>query len=261
MSGCEYGDYIIYADESGDHSMNDVNQLYPVFVLAFCIFSKQKYLEEVVKQVKGFKFAFWGHDMTVLHSSKLRKRMDEFQFLHDQMLRAIFIEKLNVVIEASPFEIISMAIDKRHLHETLYQTNNPYVVSLKFCVEGIYQYLQTKNQDRKLTHIIIESRGKKEDKELQDVFDEIIEKQKSMQTIFPLRLIFAEKKTNNIGLQIADLIAYPIGRYLCNPKQTNLAFEIVQKKLLFPEQYNKEFKVFLNAEITEKRKTPEFSEV
>ena len=35
-------DYIVYVDESGDHSMEHINQEYPLFVLALCIFDKQK---------------------------------------------------------------------------------------------------------------------------------------------------------------------------------------------------------------------------
>jgi hypothetical protein len=48
VGNSNHGDYIIYADESGDHSMNDTNKLYPAFVLAFCVFSKKAYLEEVI---------------------------------------------------------------------------------------------------------------------------------------------------------------------------------------------------------------------
>lgn len=217
MSNCEHGDYIIYADESGDHSMDDVNKLYPAFVLAFCIFSKKGYLEEVVKQIKRLKFAFWGYDLTILHSSKLRKRMDDFQFLHDQSIRANFIGELNSAIDNSLFEVISMAIDKRHLKEIYSQPRNPYELSLEHCVEEIYQFLKDKAQQRKLTHIIIESRGKKEDNELLSAFQTIVGTRNISQTTYPLKLFFADKKTNSTGLQIADLVAYPIGRFLIDP--------------------------------------------
>jgi len=259
--GLEHSEYIIYADESGDHSMDDVNRLYPAFVLAFCVFSKKAYLEEVVRQIKSFKFAFWGHDLTVLHSTKLRKRMDDFQFLHDQGIRANFIEALNNAINKSPFEIISMAIDKRQLKEDHSQLLNPYELSLEYCIEEIYQFLQDKNQYRKLTHIVIESRGRREDEELQIAFKKIIELRNSSQIAHPLRLLFADKKTNSIGLQIADLVAYPIGRFLINPEQENLAFKIVEKKShMYPDHYGKGLKIF-PAKSPEKRKTPELSEV
>lgn len=262
MIDYEHSDYIIYGDESGDHSMDDVNKLYPAFVLAFCIFSKKEYLEEVVKRIKSFKFAFWGHDITVLHSSKLRKRLDDFRFLHDQVKRSIFIQELNIAIDKSPFEIISMAIDKRYLKEAQSQPSNPYALSLEHCIKEIYQFLKNKNQNRKLTHIIIESRGKKEDKELEIAFQKIVQFHHSSQAAYPLELIFADKKTNSIGLQIADLVAYPIGRFLINPEQQNPAFEILEKKFYrYPEYHENGLKIFPSIEPSEKRKTPDFSEV
>ncbi len=38
-----FSDYIIYVDESGDHSLESIDKEYPVFVLAFCIFNKKIY--------------------------------------------------------------------------------------------------------------------------------------------------------------------------------------------------------------------------
>ena len=38
-----FGDYIIYADESGDHSLANINEQNPLFVLAFCVFKKTDY--------------------------------------------------------------------------------------------------------------------------------------------------------------------------------------------------------------------------
>lgn len=35
-----FSDYIVYVDESGDHSLDSINSEYPLFVLSFCIFRK-----------------------------------------------------------------------------------------------------------------------------------------------------------------------------------------------------------------------------
>lgn len=262
MSRRDHSEYIIYADESGDHSMDGVNKAYPVFVLAFCVFSKKTYFEEVVRHIKRFKFMFWGHDLVVLQSSKVRKRIDDFQFLHDQEMRANFIEELNGAIDRSPFEVISMAIDKCHLKETYSQPSNPYELSLEQCIEEIYLFLKDKGQYHKLTHVILESRGRKEDDDLQVAFQKIVEKRSSLQAMYPLELCFADKKTNNIGLQIADLVAYPIGRFLINPEQANPAFKIIEKKFrCYPEHNGNGLKIFPDVKTSEKRKTPEFSEV
>jgi hypothetical protein len=59
---------------------------------------------------------------------------------------------------------------------------------------------------------------------------------------------FASKKTNVIGLQIADLVAHPIGRHLLLPNQNNRSFDILKKKLW---KTDTDLKIF-----PEKRKTP-----
>ena len=33
-----FSDYIVYVDESGDHSLTSINPQNPVFVLVFCVF-------------------------------------------------------------------------------------------------------------------------------------------------------------------------------------------------------------------------------
>lgn len=50
----EFSDYIIYVDESGDHSLEVIYEEHPVFVLAFCIFKKEEYSTKVVPPVSAF---------------------------------------------------------------------------------------------------------------------------------------------------------------------------------------------------------------
>lgn len=263
MEERELGDYIIYADESGDHSMEELYKDYPVFVLALCIFKVQEYTSEVVKRIKNFKFSFWGHDLVVLHSAKIRKQIEEFSFLQNQNRRQFFIEQLNNAIHESPFTVISTGIDKRLLKEKYSQPTNPYELSLEYCLERVYKFLKENGQLGKLTHLILESRMHKENTDLEFAYEKIIEKNKRMQNLFPLKLLFAEKKTNNIGLQIADLVAYPIGKSLLNGK--NPAFEIIKNKFhKFPDYQGKGLKIFPDQKkerSSEKRKTPGYSEV
>ncbi len=44
-----------------------------------------------------------------------------------------------------------------------------------------------------------------------------------------MNITFKNKNIN--GLQLADLVAYPIARYVIAPKRVNLAFEIIAKKI------------------------------
>jgi len=42
--------------------------------------------------------------------------------------------------------------------------------------------------------------------------------------------VFADKKSNSTGLQLADLIARPIGLHVLKPEQDNRAFAIIDDK-------------------------------
>lgn len=46
----------------------------------------------------------------------------------------------------------------------------------------------------------------------------------------PFRLELADKRTNCSGLQLADLLARPIGRKIMDPKTPNRAFDILYGK-------------------------------
>ena len=46
----------------------------------------------------------------------------------------------------------------------------------------------------------------------------------------PFEVVFADKKTNSTGLQLADLVARPIGLSVVRPEQANRAFDVLKRK-------------------------------
>jgi hypothetical protein len=42
-----FSDYIVFADESGDHGLTSIDPQFPVFALVFCVFRKDRYCEEI----------------------------------------------------------------------------------------------------------------------------------------------------------------------------------------------------------------------
>ncbi len=42
---------------------------------------------------------------------------------------------------------------------------------------------------------------------------------------------FSDKKDNEFGLQIADLIAYPIARHVLSPEKSNPAFNVIKPNI------------------------------
>lgn len=109
----KFSDYIIYSDESGDHSLNSIDTDYPVFVLAFCIILKEDYLEKIVPSVQRFKFNSWGHDSVILHEREIRKQEGVFSFLRGNPdVRDQFYRELNTLVEKSPLTFIASVIHK-----------------------------------------------------------------------------------------------------------------------------------------------------
>ena len=85
-------------------------------------------------------------------------------------------------------------------------------------------------------HSIVERRGKREDKALLGYYKELLEKgtywvdstrMKNRMESFE----FKWKTDDIIGLQIADLVAYPLTRHILNPNQVNLAFDVIEPNI------------------------------
>lgn len=226
----EFSDYIVYVDESGDHSLESIDPNYPIFVLAFCIFNKHEYISSVSSSIKKFKFNYFGHDMVLLHEYDIRKAKKEFVMLVDEEIRYTFMDNLNQLISDAPFTVISMVIEKKSLKDKYVDPASPYHLALGFGLERIYTFLKEKQQAQLRTHIVFECRGKKEDNDLELEFRRVCDGSNYWGLRLPFNMVLADKKTNSCGLQLADLIARPIGRYVLDPKQENRAYRIIEKK-------------------------------
>lgn len=222
-----YSEFIVYVDESGSVDMLNNDPDFPVFVLSFCIFNKKNYTNNVVKSVEDLKFKHFGHDIIILHERDIRKRTSHFAGLNKEKLENL-IEDLNLLITNNNFILITSVIKKDKFKD---KKANPYEVAMKFFLERLYYFLKEKNQHNLLTHIIVESRGKNEDSQLELGFRRICSDSGNyMNKCLPFEIIFASKQTNSSGLQFADLVARPIGRHVINPNQRNRAFDILEKK-------------------------------
>ncbi|TQV62820.1 MAG: DUF3800 domain-containing protein [Halothiobacillaceae bacterium] len=225
----KFSNYVVYVDESGDHGMQSLDENYPLFVLAFCVFHKRYYSEKVVPALQKFKFNCFGHDVVVLHEHEIRKEKGAFKFDNRQHKQA-FLSELTDIIEASHFILMSCVIDKARLRARGGVADNPYHLALGFCLETLHEFLLEKNQDGALTHVVVECRGKKEDNELELAFRRICDGANTKSKPLPFDIIFADKKVNSSGLQLADLVARPVGMSVLRPHQENRAFEVLKRK-------------------------------
>jgi Protein of unknown function (DUF3800) len=225
-----FSDYIIYADESGDHGLKSIDPQFPVFVLAFCVVRKSTYIDRIVPAFQRLKFEFWGHDGVVLHAHEIRKSEGDFRILLNANTRANFFDRINSVVNAAEFTIIASVIDKKRHAERYAKPADPYEISLAFCMERAQRYLLNLGQGNRVTHVQVECRGRVEDTKLELEFRRICDGQNMIGRMPNLEIRFTDKKHNSTGLQLADLVAHPIGRHVVSPAQPNRAYDILKPK-------------------------------
>jgi len=183
----------------------------------------------------------------ILHSHKIRKQVDEFSILANLPTLERFMGRISDYMTIAPFTIISTVIDKRCLKDRYTNPHNPYNLGLLFCLERTSRFLEENGQRSKLTHLVMEARGRKEDLELEMEFRRIMGDGKS-KGLANFDILFADKRVNSVGLQTADLVAHPVGRYVINPNQGNRSFEILEKKFYrYPSYVGKGLKIFPKA--------------
>lgn len=230
--GIPHGDFIVFVDESGDHGLVTIDPTYPIFVLAFCIFRKSDYANAVIPAVVKLKFDWFGHDQVVLHESDIRKKRGPFTFLNEPSERDRFHADLSALVEAAPFTVVPVGIQKNRLADRSSLPANPYHLAVARGLEKVCSFLRENGQEGKLTHFVFECRGKREDLELELEFRRVTGPGAGTCSDTPVEIVMSDKKSISTGLQIADLVARPIGLRILRPDQPNRAYDIIERKIL-----------------------------
>ena len=224
-----FSDYIVYVDESGDHGLGTVDEAYPIFVLAFCLFSKAAYVEECLSSVTNVKFKYVGHDQFVLHEREIRRQIGPFRFLRgDAERRRAFMADLTDLIARAPFSLVAVVIDKRELHSST--ADNPYHIALRLGLEELDFQLREAGCSGGTLHVVFEQRGKKEDAELELEFRRLCATPGADGPRHPFGFVLANKRGNSTGLQLADLVARPVGMSVLRPEQANRTWDVLRPK-------------------------------
>lgn len=226
----QFGDYLVFADESGDHNLNQIDPQFPVFVLLFAIIPKKDYVERVCPDLQRFKFQFWGHDEVVLHEHEIRKPFGDFLFLLQKPRREKFLAALSEQMAALPATVVAVVIDKPAYVARYHQPVNPYDYAMEAGLERVFRHLESVGQAAATTPIIVEKRGRREDAELELAFRRVCDGANALHTALPLQLVMVPKASNSAGLQLTDLMARPVALKHLRPHQPNRAFDIIASK-------------------------------
>jgi hypothetical protein len=208
-----------------------------LFVLAFCIFRKEDYSKHLVPAVHDLKFRWFGHDAVILHEHEIRRADAPFVFLGDPVKKRFFMDHLTKIMQDAPMTVVASVIKKEALAKRYAKPHNPYELALLFCMERAREFLDEVVQaPGGTTHIVCEARGGsggKEDRELELEFRRISDgaNRLSPKPVRGFDIVFVDKKSNAAGLQIADLIARPIGLAALRPEQPNRAYDVIAPKV------------------------------
>lgn len=141
------------------------------------------------------------------------------------------MDALSALIEAIPFTLIAVVIDKKKLKRRYTSPAHPYHLALQFGLERLARFLRGEGEEKKSLAVICEARGGKEDGELELAFRRVCDGDNFSGDRYPYEIHIADKKCNSEGLQLADLTARPIGMSVLKPGQANRAFDVLRGKL------------------------------
>lgn len=227
--------YYLYIDECGDHQLEKFNPNFPIFTLCGVLIPEQS-LGDIENTVKAFKNEFFGIESTILHSRDIRKQEKEFSILQNSDVKLRFYNGINCILgKKDSYFVICCSILKEPFVERFSRGEDVYGLSLKYLIERAI-FCMDDNVDDGILNIYIERRGVKQDRSLLNYYNRLrstgtkwINADRMIKRLG--RFVFSYKKDNIIGLQLADLIAYPIARQVLNPNVVNPAFEVIRDKI------------------------------
>lgn len=230
--------YKLFLDETGDHSLRIIDKQYPIFVLVGCMFESGYYEKVVIPKMNKFKKKYFRSKNIVLHSYDIRKQKGPFRVLTSRKARKIFYRDLNKLIGELNFKLIATVILKKDLRKIKHKLKNissdPYEICFEFILERFVMHLINCNGFGEMS---FESRDDMSNSKLLYIYNDFKIKGSSKIDAAEikkriLQISFPDKKANLNGHQIADLIAYPIARFILHPGKVNKLFSILLKKFV-----------------------------
>jgi hypothetical protein len=223
----------LFLDESGNHSLTAFEPAYPVFVLGGVIVADDEALSAIDAAVRVFKVREFGDPHIVLHTADIVLNRRGFESLADVGVRGRFRRRLAGLIRSLPLRVVACAIRKDAL-VTRYGSLavDPYALALGVVVE---RFCFEVGEPRERGHIVVEARSPRLDRELRGAWDLLrINGTRYLRPATINRRIasleFRAKSDGVVGLELADLVVAPLGRWVAGmPARPDL--DVVVEKL------------------------------
>lgn len=225
---------VLFLDESGDHSLDVIDPQYPVFVLGGCIVDMDYHEDVMTRKLIEYKQELFGRHDFLIHTADIVRRKGAFQKLTDKNFRERFYKETNLLMKTLDYMIVACVIKKeKHLEQYGLAAIDPYMLSLRILVERFVFEVQARGEGFP-GHIIAESRDETLDNELRLAWMDLRTSGTEYVSASEIRkrvseLHIRDKKMGIAGLQIADFVVSPIGRYVLekSPKQD---WEVIKEK-------------------------------
>ena len=223
---------ILFLDESGDHDLRIIDPQYPLFVLGGVIV-EQAYAEgQMTEEVQDFKHRLFGREDLILHTADITRNRNGFEQLKETSFRQHFYEELNKLMKKLEYKVVACVIRKDvPLSRYGIAAIDPYLFSLDVLVERFCMEVGNVIEGGM---ILAEKRGITLDHEIELAWLNLkiqgtryIQASKVESRIAALNL--RHKSENLAGLQLADLVVTPIGRYVLG-KKIKEDYEIIRSK-------------------------------
>lgn len=192
------------------------------------------------QKLRAMKVELFGDDTFIIHTREMtrpnRAKDPRNKKLVHAEFRQRFYSKLNALIAQTDFKIVTSVIRKEKIISEVWNgAEDPYIFSFDFllnrilhhCSDGtcnIFPEKRTHNEDIKLELALLKTKntGTK-------LFRGAEVSRKVTQ------FVLTDKNENKSGLQLADLVVTPIGRYILGkaPKLlgNEIEYQIVKKKM------------------------------
>lgn len=261
-------DVIMFIDENGDTSMKNVkrsiteekeltiNNKY--FTITGCVIRKENF-EKAKNDIIDIKERHWKEGIfkykdkekrVCFHSHEIRKGINAF---HETVInRSEFMKDISEYMIELKVDIFSSTLDKEAHYKKYLEPDNPYNLCMDFILERLVKFYLNPGET---ASIVLEARGKKEDRKLLEHVKRVIDNGtrfvsseyfKKIKGVYfnPKWSKESDDKKSYFGLEIADLISYPIHKYNIKGEKDR-AFKAIENKIYgYPNYEGKGIKNF-----------------
>lgn len=204
---------LVYIDESGGHNLACADPNYPVFVLAAAVFATEPYIQEFVPAITRIKITHLRHDGHPLHEAEIRKRLGSFDFRGDTVRQSMFMESLGALVANHAHAVHAQVILSSHRGAGRADL---------FAAHRLLAMLARTSDEPCV--LVLEQRGRSEDMAMRQQLEKSAER-----LGLQAQIDFCPKKHAVPGLELADLVARPIGLHALRPGQPNRAFALIER--------------------------------